>query len=124
MAFRSVKKVLHPRPYRDRDGEEHTFWHEIGVAYETDKGLDVVLYLIPPPGPGGYRLLIRDRDDGPQGGQGGGYGRGRGDDRGGRGGRSYGRQGGGSGRDFRGGAEGGHTSEGGAEPPADDDIPL
>lgn len=55
-------EVLYPRPYQSAQGEQ-THWMHIGKAFEAKGGgLDVILYVLPPPDANGkgYRVLVRE----------------------------------------------------------------
>jgi hypothetical protein len=61
---RTKYTVLYPRKYTSQAGEQ-THWMHIGVAFESPKGdgMDVILYLTPPPDSSGqFRLMIRKDD--------------------------------------------------------------
>ncbi len=56
--------VLYPRRY-SVSGQEKTHWMNVGKAFDArNGGIDVVLYVIPPPVADGtgYRFLIREED--------------------------------------------------------------
>jgi len=75
--------VTAPRKYVDRDGNEKTNWNRVGVAFLGDKGLDIILEVMPLPEPsqktGALEIRLKgfDSDDqskggGRKGGSGGG----------------------------------------------------
>lgn len=65
-------EVAAPREYQDRDGNKKTSWTNLGVAFEKDGKISILLSALPMPGPDGQAKLIlmepRDRD-GASGGQ-------------------------------------------------------
>jgi len=92
--------VAAPREYTDRDGNKKTSWNNLGVAFEKDGKISILLNALPMPGPDGQAKLIlmepKERDD-----------------RGSSGGSSYGS-----------GNGGGGASRGRQLDPFDDDVPF
>src|SRR5882757_7953671 len=91
-------RVSSPRDYEDRNGDTKTAWVNLGVAFEKDGKITVLLNAAPFPGPDGQaKLILMEPDEDDRDGRGGG-GRGRDTGRGGRDDRSGG-QSSGRGRD-------------------------
>ena len=50
-----------PRPYKKKDGEEKTYWHKVGTAWKSDKGLITVYldsYPVPDPSKEGKAVIM------------------------------------------------------------------
>lgn len=64
--------VSAPREYNDRDGNKKTSWTNLGVAFEKDGKISILLSALPMPGPDGQAKLIlmepRERDGAGSGG--------------------------------------------------------
>lgn len=64
--------VSAPREYQDRDGNKKTSWTNLGVAFEKDGKISILLSALPMPGPDGQAKLIlmepRERDGAGSGG--------------------------------------------------------
>lgn len=60
-------EVTCPREYTDRDGNKKTSWTNLGVAFEKDGKISILLNALPMPGPDGQAKLIlmepRERDN-------------------------------------------------------------
>ena len=69
--------VASPREYEDRDGNRKTSWVNLGVAFEKDGKITVLLNAAPFPGPDGQAklILMEPREDDDRGGYGNGNGR-------------------------------------------------
>ncbi len=50
--------VTCPREYQDRDGNKKTSWINLGVAFEKDGRISVLLNALPMPGADGQAKLI------------------------------------------------------------------
>jgi len=70
-------RVSSPRDYEDRNGDTKTAWVNLGVAFEKDGKITVLLNAAPFPGPDGQaKLILMEPDEDDRDGRGGG-GRGR-----------------------------------------------
>ena len=47
-----------PREYKDRDGNTKTAWNRVGVAFEKDGRITVLLEAYPLPGPEGTAKIV------------------------------------------------------------------
>lgn len=60
-------EVAAPREYNDRDGNKKTSWTNLGMAFEKDGKISILLNALPMPGPDGQAKLVlmepRPRDD-------------------------------------------------------------
>ena len=55
--------VIYARSYENRDGHEKTDWMRCGRAFQTDKGFDILLYVVPVGSTHGeVRLQMRESD--------------------------------------------------------------
>lgn len=65
--------VAAPREWNDRDGNKKTSWTNLGVAFEKDGKISILLSALPMPGPDGQAKFIlmepRERDGTGSGGQ-------------------------------------------------------
>lgn len=50
--------VTSPREYQDRDGNKKTSWINLGVAFEKDGRISILLNALPMPGQDGQAKLI------------------------------------------------------------------
>jgi hypothetical protein len=56
-------KVLYARKYQTREGEK-TQWMEVGTAFQSERGTDILLYVVPPPNERGeIRIMTRPYDE-------------------------------------------------------------
>jgi len=69
-------RVSSPRDYEDRNGDTKTAWVNLGVAFEKDGKITVLLNAAPFPGPDGQaKLILMEPDEDDRDGRGGGRGR-------------------------------------------------